>query len=166
MESSKYRHDHIGNGLANYRGHGLITGCGAYNEDCIFKTEIMDMTMLQWSTGPDYPFAKKELVPILSYVTNITISFVKIFCHIISLFLQAYFWLLNWINLWCSIHYWRSYYKKCCCRVQRQSMASTSELACRKRATWFIVSWRSNNYCGWIYGIVCIVSDQSRIKTA
>ena len=42
--------------LANYRDKALATGCHDENGDCSFKTEIMDMTTLTWSNGPDYPY--------------------------------------------------------------------------------------------------------------
>ena len=40
-------------GIANYRGKALTTGC--YFKSCGLKTELMDMTTLTWSAGPDYP---------------------------------------------------------------------------------------------------------------
>ena len=59
--SSRYSHYVISAfGLANYMGKALITGCFAsWEEDqgCGTKTEIMDMSTLQWSNGPSYPFA-------------------------------------------------------------------------------------------------------------
>ena len=55
VESSKFPHRRT-YGLANYRGSGLITGCDSSNAECSFKTEILDMTTLKWSDGPNYPF--------------------------------------------------------------------------------------------------------------
>ena len=37
-------------------GKALVTGCGE-DTGCGIKTETMDMSTLQWSNGPDYPFA-------------------------------------------------------------------------------------------------------------
>ena len=54
--SSKFSHYYT-YGLANYMGKALTTGCGQ-DTDCGIKTEIMDMSTLQWSNGPDYPFTK------------------------------------------------------------------------------------------------------------
>ena len=44
--------------MANYKTKALITGCDSKNDDntCGVKTELMDMTTLQWSDGPDYPW--------------------------------------------------------------------------------------------------------------
>ena len=55
VENSRYSHRGT-NGLANYQGNALTTGCYYMNSDCSFKTEIMDMATLEWSDGPDYPF--------------------------------------------------------------------------------------------------------------
>ena len=52
--SSKYSH-HRTYGMANYMGKALTTGC-YIGSGCGVKTELMDMTTLQWSDGPDYPF--------------------------------------------------------------------------------------------------------------
>ena len=52
--SSKYSHDNT-YGMGNYMGQALTTGC-YYDLDCSHKTELMDMTTLTWSDGPDYPF--------------------------------------------------------------------------------------------------------------
>ena len=41
-------------GMANYRGKALTTGCDD-DGSCALKTELMDMTTLTWSAGPDYP---------------------------------------------------------------------------------------------------------------
>lgn len=53
--SSKYSHRRT-DGMGNYKNKALTTGC---EEDfsCYVKTELMDMETLQWSNGPDYPFA-------------------------------------------------------------------------------------------------------------
>ena len=42
--------------MANYMGKALTTGC-ANQRACYVKTELMDMNTLEWSDGPDYPFA-------------------------------------------------------------------------------------------------------------
>ena len=42
--------------MANYIGKALTTGC-ANKRDCYVKTELMDMSTLEWSDGPDYTFA-------------------------------------------------------------------------------------------------------------
>ena len=55
VENSKYSHVFT-LGLANYRGNGLTTGCGLNYAECSFETEILDMTTLKWSDGPEYPF--------------------------------------------------------------------------------------------------------------
>ena len=56
VEDSKYSHD-VTLGLGNYRGKAFTTGCNW--EGCTSKvaTEILDMTTMKWSDGPDYPFA-------------------------------------------------------------------------------------------------------------
>ena len=51
--SSQYSHRYT-RGMANYRGKALTTGC--LNSSCDLKTELMDMTSLTWSAGPDYPY--------------------------------------------------------------------------------------------------------------
>ena len=52
--SSTYSHRET-IGMANYLGKALTTGC--YNEpECYVKTELMDMSTLSWSSGPDFPF--------------------------------------------------------------------------------------------------------------
>ena len=53
--SSKHSHYNT-RGLANYKGKALTTGCGGGSPSCEVKTELMNMTTLQWSDGPDYPF--------------------------------------------------------------------------------------------------------------
>ena len=52
--SSEYPHRYT-YGMANYLGKALTTGC--WSGSCALKTELMDMTTLTWSSGPDYPFA-------------------------------------------------------------------------------------------------------------
>ena len=43
-------------GMGNYKNKALTTGCyGGYS--CVAKTELMNMETLQWSNGPDFPFA-------------------------------------------------------------------------------------------------------------
>ena len=39
------------------KGKALTTGC--VGSECALKTELMDMTSLQWSDGPDYPFTSE-----------------------------------------------------------------------------------------------------------
>jgi len=56
VESSKYPHYYT-RGLANYKNQALTTGCYSPSE-CYVKTELMDMETLQWSDGPDFPFAR------------------------------------------------------------------------------------------------------------
>ena len=53
--SSKYSHKRT-DGMGNYKNKALTTGCDD-NSSCAVKTELMNMETLQWSTGPDYPFA-------------------------------------------------------------------------------------------------------------
>ena len=53
--SSQFKHSYT-LGLANYKGKALTTGCND-SSSCYIKTELMDMSTLQWSNGPDYPFA-------------------------------------------------------------------------------------------------------------
>ena len=57
-EISKYSHRGT-YGLANYQGNALSTGCNVNNAKCSLKTEIMDMTTLKWSDGPNYPLGSK-----------------------------------------------------------------------------------------------------------
>ena len=52
--SSKYSHGYT-LGMGNYMGKALTTGCN-WLSNCRVKTELMDMTTLTWSDGPDYPF--------------------------------------------------------------------------------------------------------------
>ena len=66
--SSKY--SHYGTlGMGNYMGKALTTGCRD-GSNCLIKTELMDMSTLTWSDGPDYPFA--SLVIIVHYKINHT----------------------------------------------------------------------------------------------
>ena len=44
-------------GMGNYKGNALTTGCGDGTKSCAIKTELMDMNTLEWSNGPDFPFA-------------------------------------------------------------------------------------------------------------
>ena len=55
--SSKYFH-YLTYGMGNYMGQALTTGCysSSSSANCFVKTELMDMTTLTWSDGPDYPF--------------------------------------------------------------------------------------------------------------
>ena len=54
---SEYSHVYT-NGVANYLGKALTTGC--YDDtECGVKTELMDMNTLSWSAGPDYPFTSE-----------------------------------------------------------------------------------------------------------
>ena len=43
-------------GMAYYNGKALTTGCDD-SSSCYIKTEIMDMSTLEWSNGPDYSLA-------------------------------------------------------------------------------------------------------------
>ena len=56
--SSAYSHTYTYR-IANYRGRALTTGCDDQNADCDVKTELMDMSTLTWSSGPDYPFTDR-----------------------------------------------------------------------------------------------------------
>ena len=69
VEDSKYSHYQT-LGLGNYRGKAFTTGChsrGCTTRDvqrgCTTRctsnvaTELLDMTTMKWSDGPDYPFA-------------------------------------------------------------------------------------------------------------
>ena len=51
--SSKYSHRET-YGMGNFMGQALTTGC--WEGSCAVKTELMDMSTLTWSDGPDYPF--------------------------------------------------------------------------------------------------------------
>ena len=54
-ESSKFSHRRT-LGMGNYKRRALTTGCNESFSSYV-KTELMDMESLEWSTGPDYPFA-------------------------------------------------------------------------------------------------------------
>ena len=56
VEDSKYSHDGT-LGLGNYRGKAFTTGCQYYGCTSKIATELLDMTTMKWSDGPDYPFA-------------------------------------------------------------------------------------------------------------
>ena len=56
VEDSKYSHDRTF-GLGNYRGKAFTTGCHAYGCTSKVATELLDMTTMKWSDGPNYPFA-------------------------------------------------------------------------------------------------------------
>ena len=58
IESSKYSHRYT-LGLANYKGKTLAVGCNSNNADCSFATELFDMSSLNWSDGPEFPFGTK-----------------------------------------------------------------------------------------------------------
>ena len=53
--SSKFSHKET-LGLGNYKNQALTTGCKD-TSSCGIKTELMNMETLEWSDGPDYPFA-------------------------------------------------------------------------------------------------------------
>ena len=53
--SSKFSHRDT-NGMGNYQNKALTTGCSG-DSACSVKTELMNMETLEWSNGPDYPFA-------------------------------------------------------------------------------------------------------------
>ena len=55
---SRYAH-HWTLGLANYQGKALTTGCNSFG-DCSFKTELLSMTTLSWSDGPDFPYGDRD----------------------------------------------------------------------------------------------------------
>ena len=44
--------------MGNYVGKALTTGCQD-GSNCAVKTELMDLTTLEWTDGPDYPFASR-----------------------------------------------------------------------------------------------------------
>ena len=45
-------------GMGNYKNKALTTGCNEpYGSSCGAKTELMNMETLEWSNGPDFPFA-------------------------------------------------------------------------------------------------------------
>ena len=45
-------------GLGNYRGNAFTTGCDHFGKSCFNKTEIFDMTTLEWSDAPDFPYSE------------------------------------------------------------------------------------------------------------
>ena len=51
---SNFEHRHTV-GLGNYMGKAFVTGHDG--QEYGVKTELMDMATLEWSNGPDYPFA-------------------------------------------------------------------------------------------------------------
>ena len=53
--SSKFQHGYTV-GMGNYKNKALTTGCG-FSSSCEVKTELMNMETLEWSNGPDFPFA-------------------------------------------------------------------------------------------------------------
>ena len=53
--SSKFSH-RATHGMGNYKNKALTTGCNE-GSSCGTKTELMNMETLQWSDGPDFPFA-------------------------------------------------------------------------------------------------------------
>ena len=53
--SSQFSHQETF-GLGNYKNFGLTTGCYP-SSGCQIKTELMNMETLEWSNGPDFPFA-------------------------------------------------------------------------------------------------------------
>ena len=52
--SSKFEHRYT-LGMGNYKSKALTTGCDSGS--CAVKTELMNMKTLEWSNGPDFPFA-------------------------------------------------------------------------------------------------------------
>ena len=56
VENSKYSHD-VTLGLGNYCDKAFTTGCWSRGCTSKVETELLDMTTMQWSDGPDYPFA-------------------------------------------------------------------------------------------------------------
>ena len=59
VENSKYSHDRT-IGLGNYRGKAFTTGCNTNGCGSKVETELLDMTTMKWSDGPDYPYAPSE----------------------------------------------------------------------------------------------------------
>ena len=57
VENSKFSHRYT-IGLGNYRGKAFTTGC-ADSSSCNVATEMLDMTILTWTDGPDYSFARR-----------------------------------------------------------------------------------------------------------
>ena len=56
IEISKFSHRYT-YGLGNYRDKAFTTGCRG-SSSCKVATEMLDMTTLTWTDGPDYPFAR------------------------------------------------------------------------------------------------------------
>ena len=54
--SSKFGHPRT-SGIGNYNNKALTTGCDTSSSSCAVKTELMNMETLEWSDGPDYPYA-------------------------------------------------------------------------------------------------------------
>ena len=59
VENSKDSHDQT-LGLGNYKGKAFVTGCFHYGCTSKVATELLDMTTMKWSDGPDYPFASSS----------------------------------------------------------------------------------------------------------
>ena len=53
--SSKFSHKET-YGIMNYKNQAVTTGCN-HSSVCYIKTELMNMETLEWSDGPDFPFA-------------------------------------------------------------------------------------------------------------
>ena len=56
VEDSKYNHEQT-YGLGIYHGKAFTTGCAVNGCTSYVATELLDMTTMKWSDGPDYPFA-------------------------------------------------------------------------------------------------------------
>ena len=56
VEDSKFSHAWT-LGLGNYGGKAFTTGCYSFGCTSKVATELLDMTTMKWSDGPDYPFA-------------------------------------------------------------------------------------------------------------
>ena len=56
VEDSKYSHAYT-LGLGNYRDKAFTTGCRTTGCTSEVATELLDMTTMKWSDGPDYPYA-------------------------------------------------------------------------------------------------------------
>jgi len=54
-DSTKWSHKRT-LALGNYRGKPFTTGCYQSDDDCSFKTEILDLETRRWSDAPEYPF--------------------------------------------------------------------------------------------------------------
>ena len=57
VQDSKFSHEYTF-GLGNYRSKAFTTGCDGSSCSSKVATEILDMTTLTWTNGPDYPFAR------------------------------------------------------------------------------------------------------------